>query len=119
MWDGLISVQIQSTRQVADMTSAPTTMDDAVDIIQICETLQDSQCHLANDFDVDWAHLLVNAVQGAFIHELHANANVRIGYKCAIERYNAVRMTIVHDLYFSQYLFSDRRFCINENDLNT
>lgn len=62
-----------------------TSMDDAVDIIKICQAFQDSQSDLADDVDIDWANLLVDAVERSFVHIFHTNADVGIGKEGPIE----------------------------------
>jgi len=62
-----------------------TTMDDTVNIIKICQALQYRQCHMADHIDINCAYLLVDSVQRPFVHKLHADANIGIGKKRAIE----------------------------------
>ena len=60
-------------------------MDDAVDIIKICQAFQHSQSDLANDVDVDGANLLVDTVKRSLVHVFHADADVGIGEEGAIK----------------------------------
>lgn len=62
-----------------------TAVNDAMDIVEICQAFQDSQCNLANDVDIDWANFLVDTVQRALIRELHADADIWIRQKRAVE----------------------------------
>jgi len=73
-------------------------MDDAVDIIEICQAFKHSQSDLADNIDINWANLLVNAIERAFVHEFHANANVGIGKKGAPKRDDVFRVAVVHNL---------------------
>ena len=63
-----------------------TTVDDTVDIVQVGEALKDSERYLPNDIDINGSDLLVDTVEGALIHELHADADVRVGDEGAVER---------------------------------
>lgn len=78
-----------------------TSMDDAMDIIEICQTFKDSQSNLSDNFDINWANLLVNAVQRTFVHEFHTNANVGIGKKGAPKRDDVLRVAVVHNVQFT------------------
>ena len=78
-----------------------TSMDDAMDIIEICQTFKDSQSNLSDNFDINWANLLVNAVQRTFVHEFHTDANVGIGKKGAPKRDDVLRVAVVHNVQFT------------------
>jgi hypothetical protein len=73
-------------------------MDDAMDIIEIRQTFKDSQSDLADNLDINWANLLVNAIQRPFVHEFHADADVRIGKEGAPERDDVVRVAVMHNV---------------------
>jgi len=81
-----------------------TAMDDAVNIIEICKTFQHGKCHLANHIDVNWSDLLVHAIKRSLVHELHTNANVRVRQIRPIERYDVLRIAVMHDLKFAENL---------------
>ena len=63
-------------------------MDDAMDIIEIRQAFKDSQSDFADNIDINWANLLVNAIQRTFVHEFHTDANVGISKKGAPKRDN-------------------------------
>jgi hypothetical protein len=67
------------------MKYEPTTMDNTVNIVEISQTLQYSERHVANNVNVNGAYLLIYPVQRAFVHEFHADADVGVGEKRAIE----------------------------------
>jgi hypothetical protein len=75
-----------------------TSMDDAMDIIEISQTFKDSQSDLADNININWTNLLVNAVQRSFVHKFHTDANVGIGKKGAPKRDDVFRMAVVHDV---------------------
>jgi hypothetical protein len=64
---------------------ALTTVNDAMDVVQICQAFQDCQCNLPYDVDVDSPNFLVDAIQGPLVREFHADADIGIGEKRAIE----------------------------------
>lgn len=92
-------------------------MNNAMDIIEICQTFQHRQCDLPDDVDVDRPNLLVDPIERAFVHILHTNTDVGIGEEGAVERDDVLGMAVVHDLKLAQNLFPYRRFCIDQNDL--
>jgi hypothetical protein len=51
------------------------------------------------------------------IHVLHADADMRFPHKRAVEANDVGRRTAVHDLEFTEDLFADRWFCIDEDEL--
>jgi hypothetical protein len=53
-------------------------MNDTVDVVEVCESFEYGMRDLGDDLDVDWANALVNPIKGTLVHELHADANVRI-----------------------------------------
>ena len=53
-------------------------MNDTMDIIEIRQALQDGECNVANDIYIDWANLLVDTVERAFVHEFHADADMHL-----------------------------------------
>ena len=69
-----------------------------MDIIEIRQTFKDSQSDLADNLDINWANLLVNAIQRTFVHEFHADANVGICKKGAPKRDDVFRVAVVHDV---------------------
>ena len=72
-----------------------------MDIIEICQTFKDSQSDLADNLDINWTNLLVNAIQRTLVHEFHANANVGIGKKGAPKRDDVFRVAVVHNMQFT------------------
>ena len=73
-------------------------MDDTMDIIEIRQTLKDSQSNLADNLDINCANLLVNAIQRTFVHEFHTDADVGIGKKGAPKRDDVFRVAVVHNV---------------------
>ena len=61
-----------------NITKLLTAMNDAVDIIKICQPLENRKSYLANDVNVDGPNLLVYAVEGAFVHEFHTDTDVGV-----------------------------------------
>lgn len=94
-----------------------TTVDDTVHIIEIGEPFKNGNSDLANHLDIDRSMLLVDTVERPLVHILHAYVDVRVGDKRAVEGDNMFRVAIVHDLEFSQDLFTNCRLRINEHDL--
>ena len=62
-----------------------TAVNDTMDIVEVCQAFQYSQRHMADHINIDGTYLLVDPVQRALVHELHADANIGIGKKRAIE----------------------------------
>ncbi len=93
-------------------------MYDPVSVVEVGEAFEYSMCNLGDDLDIDWADTFINSIEGALVHELHADANVRIGQKRAEERDDVFRVTVVHDLQLPQDLLANRRLRVNEDDLS-
>ena len=118
MFDGLISARLfESELLEVQKNSAPTSMDDPMNIIQITQPLQHRVSDETDDIDIDCTNLPAYSVEGAFVHELHAYADVRISQKGSEAGNDVLRVTVVQDLQFSKNLFSNRRLGINHNDL--
>lgn len=62
-----------------------TTVNNTVDIIQICQTLEHRQRDFTDDFDVDGSDFLVDSVERAFVHVFHADADVRVSKEGSVE----------------------------------
>lgn len=92
-------------------------MNDAMDIVEISQAFKDSECNLGDDFDVNRTYSLVDTIQRALVCEFHANTDIRVGEKGAVEGNDVFRMTVVHDLEFAKDLFANRRFGIYKNNL--
>jgi hypothetical protein len=75
-----------------------TAMDDAMDIIEICQAFEHSQGDLADDVDIDGANLFVDTVEGALVHGLHADADVGVGDESAVEGDDILAVAVVHDV---------------------
>ena len=58
-----------------------TSVNDAMDIIEISQPFKNSQGDLSDNIDINWTNLLVDAIQRTFVHELHTDADVGIGKK--------------------------------------
>lgn len=71
---------------VDNQTKGHTTVNNTVNIVEICKAFENSNSNLANDLNINRAMLLVDSVQGALVHVFHANMNMRICDKCAVER---------------------------------
>lgn len=80
------------------MGNGRTTMDDAMDIIKICQSFQHGQGNLAHDVYIYRANFLVDTVQRALIHEFHADTDIWIGDECTVEGDDVLRVTVMHDL---------------------
>jgi len=95
-----------------------TAMNDTVSVIEVSESFEHGTCDLSDDLNINGAYLLVNPIKGTLVHELHANADIWIRKKCAIERDNVWRVAIMHNVKFAENLFPYGRLCINEHDLD-
>lgn len=82
-------------------------MNDAMDVVKIGEAFQHCQRDHSNHVNVDGSNLFVDSIQRAFVHKLHANADVRVGEICPPKGDNVLGMTVVHDLEFTKDLFAD------------
>jgi hypothetical protein len=76
-----------------------------MNVVQVRQPLQHSQCDLTHNVDVDGSNLLVNPVQRTLIHKLHADADIGVRDECAVKRDDVWRIAVMHDLQFSQNLF--------------
>jgi hypothetical protein len=63
-------------------------VNDAVNIIEISESLEHGMRNPGDNLDVDRTNALIDPIKGTLVHELHADANVRIGQERAVERYD-------------------------------
>jgi hypothetical protein len=94
-----------------------TAMDDPVDIIQVAQPLEHGHGDLADDLDVDGANALVYRVERALVHELHANADVRLGKVCAVRGDDVRRVAVVHDLQLEEDLLPFRWLRVDQHNL--
>lgn len=92
-------------------------MDDPVNVVQICQPLQNGQSNVPNNVDINGSNIFVNAVQGTLVHELHAYTDIGVRYVRAVERDDVSGITIVHDLQFAQDLLSYGRFRVDQHNL--
>ena len=76
----------------------PTSVNDAMHIVQVCEALQHGQRDFGHHFNINGPNPLVNPVQRALILELHANADVGIRDERAVKGDDVFGMAVVHDL---------------------
>ena len=102
MFEGLIStmwtIDVSSTTTLVEENKLRTTMNNPMHIIQIRQALEHRQRDLAHNINLNRANLLVYPVQRALVHELHADADVGVRYERAVERDDALRFTVVHNL---------------------
>jgi hypothetical protein len=116
--EGLISVNPSMPLiKLNKPSNAVTSVDDAMDVIEINQALQHCVSDPGDDIDWDGPLPLVYSIQGSLVHELHADADVGIGYECSIERNDVLRMAIMHELKFAENLFPHSRFSIDKHDL--
>jgi hypothetical protein len=92
-------------------------MDDPMNVVQITESLQHRVSDETDDVDIDCANLPADGIEGAFVHELHAYADVGFGQKGAKAGDDVLRVTVMQYLQLSKDLLSNRRLCVNHNDL--
>ena len=60
-------------------------MYDAMDIVEIGQAFEHSECDLGNNVYVNGAYSLVNAIQRSLVHELHADTDVGVREERAVE----------------------------------
>lgn len=94
-------------------------MNDAVRIIEIRQSFKNGMRYLGNDLDIYRAHFFVDPIKRALVHELHTYADIWVSEVGAVGRDDVIGMALVHNLEFSEDLFPDHRFGINEDDLIT
>ena len=75
-----------------------TAMDDAMDIIEICQSFKHSQGDLADDVDINGSNLFVDTIERALVHGLHADADVGVGEVGTVEGDDILRVAVVHDV---------------------
>ena len=92
-------------------------MNDAVNVIEVCEAFEDGNCDLGYDLDVDRAYPLVDTVERTLVHKLHTDADVGVGQERAVKRNDVLRVAVVHDLQLTQDLLAHGWLCVNEDDL--
>ena len=119
MFEGLISVIRALATSLALCVCVRTTVDNPMHVVQVCEALQHRVCDFTDHLNVDRPDFLVNAIQGALVHELHAYADVGVRDKRAVEGDNVLRVTVVHDLQFAKDLLPYRWLRVDEDDLET
>lgn len=62
-----------------------TSVNNAMDVIEICQSFQYRERNLRNNVDVDSTNFLVNAIKGSLVHEFHTDADVWISKEGSIE----------------------------------
>lgn len=105
IFDGLISRGAEGDRSMSfqELRCTPTikgltTMNDLVHVIQVQQPLQHASRHHRYDIDIDRAYLLVDTVERAFVHELHADADVRLCEEGPVRGDDKGRVAVVHNL---------------------
>lgn len=88
-----------------------------MDIVEIRQPFKHSDRDLAHDLNVNRAMLLVDPVQRALVHVLHANVNVGVGNKRAVKGDDVFGMAVVHDLQLAENLFANGWLRINKDHL--
>ena len=81
-----LDVYREGQRRASNDLWLRTTMDDAMDVVKVCEALQHGESNLAHNANIDRTMLLVDPIEGSLVHELHANADVWVGNEGTIER---------------------------------
>lgn len=66
-------------------SSVLTSVNNAMDVIEICQSFQHRERNLRNNVDVDSTNFLVNAIEGSLVHKLHTDADVWISKEGSIE----------------------------------
>ena len=92
-------------------------MYDAMGVIEIREPLEHSQAHLSNNNNRDRTVLSINVIQTPLVHKFHAYAYMGLRDERAVEGYDVWGVAIVHDLEFSQNLFPNRGFRVDQDNL--
>jgi len=101
IFEGLMSVKTKrELRTYLVYTLELTTVNDAVGIIKVRQTLKYGQSNLAHNIDINRTYFLVNPIQRSLIHKLHADADIRVRKECAVERDDILGSAVVHDLQF-------------------
>jgi hypothetical protein len=88
-----------------------------MNIIEVCQSLENRECDFANDIDINRPDFLVYAIQRTLVRELHANADVWVCKERAVERNDILRVAVVHNLQFAENLLAYRGLSVDENDL--
>lgn len=93
-------------------------MNYAMNIIEICESLQHGMSDQAHDVDIDRPYLLVDRVERAFIHKLKANTDVGFGQESTITRDDIFGVAFMHDLELTQNLLLHGRLRVDKDNLS-
>lgn len=93
-------------------------MKDLVHVVQVCQTLEYGQRDGTYDINANGSDFLVNPVQRAFVHVFHANIDAtRTREERTPVRDDAVGITRMHNMYFSQHSCPQGRLCTPEGNL--
>lgn len=86
MFDGLMSGP-EGERQLSFSSDDVefTSVDNAVDVVQVCQAFQYSPTYLTNDVDRNRTMLLIYTIETASVHAFHADADMRVRYESTIE----------------------------------
>lgn len=102
MLDGLISDH--QMRHPVNRTASETgrnvrtAMNDTVCVVEVSESFEHGKCDLSDNLNINGAYLFINPIERTLVHELHANTDVRVRQKRAVEGNDIFRVTVVHDL---------------------
>lgn len=88
-----------------------------MNVVEVSESFEHGVRDSGNNLNIDGTDAFINPIKGTLVHELHADANIRIRQERAVEGDDVFRVTVVHDLQFAQDLFANRRLRVDEDDL--
>ena len=88
-----------------------------MNVIQVSESLQHCQRYFAHNIDINGPDLLVDSIQRALVHEFHTNADIGVGYECAVEGDDIVGVAVMHDLEFAEDLFPHGGLSVDQDNL--
>jgi len=95
IFDGLMSVNVSMNRLCKPEL---TTVNDAVRIVKIRQTLKYGQSNLAHNVNINGTYLLVDSIQRPSVHKLHTDADIGVRKECTVERDDILGPAVVHDL---------------------
>lgn len=72
---------------------------------------------MSDNLDINGSDLLIDTIERALVHVLHANTDVWIRQERAKERDDIWGVAVMHDVQLTQNLFAHRWFGINKDDL--
>jgi hypothetical protein len=97
---------VSTSRGSGEKKAGRTSVHDLMDLVQIVQSRHDRQRNLRQDRFRNRPNVLVDVVEGAFVHELHAHGDVRVLEVGAVESDDPRRVAVAHDLEFADDLLA-------------